>query len=76
MLPICSVTLDRFVLEPPQKAVLADILIAIRIFKNVVRWEEFWRDQKQSTEPEANEEIEEESRFMATSLNTDLKPSF
>ena len=41
----------------------------------MVRWKEFWRYQKQSTEPEANEEIEEESRFMATGLNTGLKPT-
>ena len=34
------------------------------------------RDQKQSTEPEENEEIEEESGFMATGLNTGLKPTF
>ena len=41
-----------------------------------MRWKEFWRDQKQSTEPEANEKIEEESRFVATGLNTGLKPTF
>ena len=41
----------------------------------MVRWKEFWHDQKQSTEPEANE-IEEEYRFMATGLNTGLKPTF
>ena len=58
------------------KSCSADILIAIKRFKNVVRWKEFWRDQKQSTEPEASEEIEEESRFMATGLNTGLKPTF
>ena len=52
---ICSGTSDRFVPEPSRKAVQADILIVIRIFKNVVRWKEFWRDQKQSTEPEENE---------------------
>ena len=42
----------------------------------MVRWKEFWRDQKQSTEPEVNEVIEEESRFMDTGLNTGLKPTF
>ena len=42
----------------------------------MVRWKEFWRDQKRSTEPEANEKIEEESRLMATALNTGLKPTF
>ena len=41
-----------------------------------MRWKEFWRDQKQSTEPEANEKIEEEYRFVATGLNTGLKPTF
>ena len=42
----------------------------------MVRWKEFWRDQKQSTElNELNEETEE-SRFMATGLNTGLKPTF
>ena len=51
---VCSGTSDWFVPEPSQKAVQADILIAIRRFKNVVRWKEFWRDQKQSTEPEVN----------------------
>ena len=51
-------------------------MIVIRRFKNVVRWKEFWRDQKQSTEHEVNEAIEEESRFMATGLNTGLKPTF
>ena len=54
---VCSGTSDQFVLEPSQKAVQADILIAIRRFKNVVRWKEFWRDQRQSTEPELNEAI-------------------
>ena len=49
----------------------------MRIFKNVVRWNEFWRDQKQSTKTELNEIIEEEnSRFMDTGLNTGLKPTF
>ena len=72
---ICSGTSDRFVPKPSRKAVQADILIVIRIFKNVVRWKEFWRDQKQSTEPEENE-IEESSIFMATGLNTGLKPTF
>ena len=73
---VCSGTLDRFIPEPPQKAVQDDILMAIRRFKNVVRWKEFWRDQKQSTKPKANEEIEEESRCMATGLNTGLKTTF
>ena len=68
-------TSDRFVPETSRKAVQADILIAIRKFKNEVRWKEFWRNQKQSTKPEANERIEEESRFMATGLNTGLKPT-
>ena len=40
-----------------------------------MRWKEFWRDQKQSTKPKEIE-IEEESRFMATGLNTSLKPTF
>ena len=66
----------RFVTEPSWKSVQAYILIAIRRFKNVVRWKELWRDQKQSTEPEENEEIEEKSRFMATGLNIGLKPTF
>ena len=73
---VCSGTSDRFVPELSQKYVQADILISIRIFKNVVRWKEFWRDQKQSTEPEAIEEIEEASRFMFTGLNTGLNPTF
>ena len=72
---LCSGTSDRFVPEPYQKYVQSDILIAIRGFKNVVRWKEFWRDQKKSTEPEENE-IEEESRVMATGLNTGLKHIF
>ena len=42
----------------------------------MVSWKKFWRDQKQSTEPEAIEEIEEEYRFTATSLNIGLKPTF
>ena len=66
---------DRFVSEPYQKSVQSNILIAIRRFKNVVRWKEFWRDQKQSTKTELNEE-NEGSRFMATGLNTGLKPTF
>ena len=73
---VFSVTSDRCVPEPYQKAVQADIWIAIRRFKNVVRWKEFWRDQKQSTETEVNEVIEENSRFMTTGLNTGLKPTF
>ena len=36
----------------------------------------FWGDQKQSTETEVNEVIEENSRFMTTGLNTGLKPTF
>ena len=44
----------------------------------MVRWKEFWRDQKQSTETELQEvnEEEEDSRFKATGLNTGLKPKF
>ena len=72
---VCSETSDHFVPEPSRKSVQDDILIAVRRFKNVVRWKEFWRDQKQSTEPEENE-IKEKSRFVATSLNTSLKPKF
>ena len=34
------------------------------------------RDQKQSTETEVNEVIEENSRFITTVLNTGLKPTF
>ena len=73
---VCSGTSDHFVPETSRKAVQDNILIAIRRFKNVVRWKGFWRDQKQSIGPEANEEIEEEYRFMATGLNTGLKPTF
>ena len=73
---VCSGTSDRFVPEPSQKAVQADILNAIRRFKNVVRWKEFWRDQKKSTETELYVVIEENSRFMTTGLNTVLKPTF
>ena len=47
----------------------------MRRFNNVVRWKEFWHDQKQSTKTELNEE-NEESRVMATSLSTGLKPMF
>ena len=46
---VCSVTSDQFVPEPSLKYVQVDILIAMRIFKNVVRWKGFWSDQKQST---------------------------
>ena len=61
---VCSGTSDRFVLEPSQKAVQADMIIATRRLKNVARWKEFWRDQKLPTETELNELIEEEnSRF-------------
>ena len=44
----------------------------------MVRWKEFWRDQKQSTKTELNElnEETEETIFMATGLNTGLKPTF
>ena len=52
---VCSGISDRFSPQPPQKAVQADILIAIRIFKNMVRWKGFCLDQKQSTKPEVNE---------------------
>ena len=50
----------------------------MRRFKNVVRWKEFWRDQKKSTETELQDvyEEEEDSIFKATSLNTGLKPTF
>ena len=49
-----SGTSDRFVPETSPKSVQADILIAIRRFRNVVRWKEFWRDQKQSTKTDLN----------------------
>ena len=42
----------------------------------MVKWKEFWRDQKESTETEVNEVIEEKSRFMTTGLNTGLKPKY
>ena len=44
----------------------------------MVRWKEFWRDQNKSTKTELNElnEDTKESRFMATGLNTGLKPTF
>ena len=35
---VCSGTSDRFVPETSRKSVQADILIAMRRFKNVVRW--------------------------------------
>ena len=73
---VCSGTSDQFVPEPSQKSVQADILIAIIRFKNVMRWKEFWRDQKQSTKPEVNKVIKEEYRFMANGLNASLKPTF
>ena len=75
---VCSGTSDWFVPEPSQKYVQADIRIAIRRFKNVLRWKEFWSDQKQSTKTELNELNEEtkESVFMATGLNNGLKPIF
>ena len=72
---VCSGTSDWFVPEPSQKYVQDDILIAIRRFKNVVRWKKFWRNQKQSTKTESNEE-DEESIFVATSISTHLKPAF
>ena len=54
-----------------------DILISMRIFKNVLRWKEFCRDQKQESETKLNEmNEEEESRSMATGLNINLKPTF
>ena len=40
----------------------------------MVWWKEFWRYQKQSTDNEIPEEYE--TRFKATSLNTDRKPKF
>ena len=42
----------------------------------MVRWTEFWSDQKQSTKTEVNEVIEENSIFVTTGLNTGLKPTF
>ena len=42
----------------------------------MVKWKEFWRDQKKSTKTEVNKVIEENSRFMTTGLNTGLKPTF
>ena len=74
---VCSGTSDRFVPETSRKSVQANILILIRCFKNALRWEKFWRDQKSSTETELNNlNEEEESRFVATGLNTGLKPTF
>ena len=63
---VCSGTSDWFVPEKSRKCVQDDILISIRRFKNVVRWKEFWRDQKQPTKNKLNAlNEEEESRFMA-----------
>ena len=73
---VCSGTSDRFVSEPSQKSVQDHLLISMRRFKNVVRWKEYWRDQKQWTETEVNEVIEEKSIFMDTGLNTGSKPIF
>ena len=44
----------------------------------MVRWKEFYRNQNKSTKTELNElnEETEEYRFMATGLNTGLKPIF
>ena len=66
---------DQFVPERPQKSVQDDILVAMRRFKNVVKWNKFWRDQKQSTKDEWSEE-EEDTIFKATILNRGLSPSF
>ena len=46
-------TLDLFVLEPHQKSVHSNILVAMRRFKNVVRLKEFWHDQK--NQPKMND---------------------
>ena len=73
---VCSGTSDRFVPEPSQKYVQADIPIAIRRFMNVLRWKEFWWNKKQSTEPEVNKVTEEESIFMATGLKIGPKTKF
>ena len=43
---VWSGTSDHFVPEPSQNSVQADTLIAMRRFNNVVRWKEFWREQK------------------------------
>ena len=72
---VCSGTSDWFFPEPQQKYIQDDILIALRRFNNVVRWKEFWSEQKQSTKIELHEE-EEDSIFMATSLSTGLNPTF
>ena len=75
---VWSGTSDRFVPEPYWNSVQVDILISTRRFQNVVRWKEFWRDQKQSTETELQEvnEEEDDSRFKATGLNTGLNSTF
>ena len=75
---VCSGTSDWFVPEPYQKSVQSDILSAIRRFKNVVSWKEFWGVQNQSTKTDLDElnEENEESRFMSTGLNPGLKPTF
>ena len=71
---VCSGTSDRFVPEPSQKYVQYDLLIAIRIFKNVFWWKEFWRDQKQSIENYFFEGYE--TRFRGDGLNNGLNPTF
>ena len=52
---IYSGTLDWFYLEPYQKSVQSDILVAMIRFKNVVRQKEFWCDQKQSSKNKLTE---------------------
>ena len=71
---VCSGNSDRFAPEPSQKSVQAGILIGIIRFKNLVRWGKNWSDQNKSTKTELNElnEETEESRFVATGLNTGL----
>ena len=49
----------------------------MRRFKNVVRWNKFWRDKKKLTKTEFNElNKEENSRFITTGLNTALEHTF
>ena len=75
---VCIETSDRLNPETSRKSVQANILLSMIRFNNVVRWKEFWRDQKQSTKTELNglNEEAEESRFMAAGLNTGLNPTF
>ena len=59
VLSLCDETLFKYIPEPSNDDILADLLNSLKIYKNSSRWKEYWRTKN--------------SEKIKNSLNTDLK---